>query len=132
MDHSCGKPGFALVAILTLALGIGANSAIFSVVDTVILRPLTYRDAGDLVVIEEATPKGGRVPVNATHFNEWRRSARSFEAMALIGGIVAIKLSSAMDNFIRLEQQGWWQPRCDRTRGRRRRVVQWTGWSWRR
>ncbi len=80
------NPGFAIVAILTLAIGIGANSAIFSVVNTVILLPLAYHESARLVVVDEVTP-GGRIPVNAMHFNEWRESARSFERMALIGGI---------------------------------------------
>src|SRR5215207_4563813 len=83
-------PGFSLVAIATLALGIGANTAIFSVVDHVLLRPLAYRDAERLYAVHEVVPKFAHVapliPVNAMHFREWRRSVRSFEGMALIGG----------------------------------------------
>src|SRR6516225_7114947 len=86
-------PGFAAVAIATLALGIGANTAVFSLVDTAILRPLAYKDAGTLYNIHEVVPKfaylAPLIPVNAVHFAEWRKSARSFEQMALISGDVA-------------------------------------------
>ena len=53
------NPGFTAVAILTLALGIGANTAIFSVVDTVLLRPLPFEDPSRLVVFHEGVPKMG-------------------------------------------------------------------------
>ena len=86
-------PGFSAVAIATLALGIGANTAVFSLVDTAILRPLAYRDSGRLVDIHEVVPKfaylAPLVPANAMHFLEWRKSAHSFEQMALIAGDVA-------------------------------------------
>jgi putative ABC transport system permease protein len=86
-------PGFAAVAVATLALGIGANTAVFSLVDTAILRPLAYRDAGRLYAIHEVVPKfaylAPLIPVNAMHFQEWRKSARSFEEMALAGEDVA-------------------------------------------
>src|SRR5437867_6396622 len=76
---------FASVAILTLALAIGANTAIFSVVDAVILKPLDYKDSSQLVVIHETIPKFGSIPVNAAHFLEWQNNADLFEQMALIG-----------------------------------------------
>ena len=84
------SPGFSIVAIATLALGIGANTAIFSVVDHVLLRPLPYRDSDRLYAVHEVVPKFAHVaplvPVNAMHFREWRRTVRSFDRMALIGG----------------------------------------------
>src|SRR4029453_10296266 len=81
------NPGFALAAILTLALGIGATTAVFSVVDTVLLRPLSYADSSRLVTIDEWTPCVGSIPVNGLHFQEWGRTATSFDQMALIGGL---------------------------------------------
>jgi predicted permease len=81
------NPGFALAAILTLALGIGATTAIFSVVDTVVLRPLSYADASRLVMIDEWTPSFGSIPVNGLHFQEWERAATSFDRAALVGGL---------------------------------------------
>jgi len=83
--------GFHGVAIATLALGIGANTAIFSVVDGVILRPLEYRESQRLVVIHEVVPRFANIapmiPVNAMHFLEWRKTARSFSEMALLGSV---------------------------------------------
>jgi hypothetical protein len=78
-------PGFTVAAVLTLALGIGANAAIFSVFDAVLLRPLPYRDADRLYVIHEGVSR--LIPANALHFREWRASTRTFEEMALIGGM---------------------------------------------
>src|SRR3954453_7023701 len=83
--------GFSAIAIATLALGIGANTAVFSLVDRVILRPLAYRNAGGLYAVHEVIPKFANIapliPVNAMHFREWRKSAKSFEDMAMIGGM---------------------------------------------
>src|SRR5437899_2859088 len=84
--------GFHGIAIATLALGIGANTAIFSVVDGVILRPLAYRESQQLVVVHEMVPKfatiAPMIPVNAMHFLEWRKTAHSFSDMALIGATI--------------------------------------------
>jgi predicted permease len=85
------NPGFSAIAIATLALAIMANTAIFSVVDTVILRPLAYPEADRLVTIHEVVPKFSRfaplVPVNGMHFRQWRKETRSLDQMALLGGI---------------------------------------------
>lgn len=80
------SPGFTIVAVLTLALGIGTTTAMFSIVDTVVLRPLSYADSDRLVMIDEWTPSFGAIPVSGLHFQEWRRTATSFDQIALIGG----------------------------------------------
>ncbi|HTQ56891.1 MAG TPA: ABC transporter permease [Bryobacteraceae bacterium] len=76
------SPGFALVVILTLALGIGANTALFSVVNAVLLRPLPYPDAGRLVWLGESDPKADGISVTWVNFEHWRDENHSFEAMA--------------------------------------------------
>jgi predicted permease len=85
------NPGFSLIAIATLAFGIGANTAIFSVFNGILLRPLGYGDESRLVAIHEVVPKfiqiAPRIPVNAMHFLEWRKSVKAFDQLAMIGGI---------------------------------------------
>jgi hypothetical protein len=78
------NPGFTAAAVLTLALGIGANSAIFSVVNAVLLRPLPYRNPERLVWIWATDERRGTVEDVATYpnFEDWRAQSRSFEAMA--------------------------------------------------
>ncbi len=71
--------GFAFVAIVTLALGIGANTAVFSVVDAVLLRALPYHDAGRLIDLSTTTPTGDRDAVSISEFEELRSQMRSIE-----------------------------------------------------
>ena len=83
-------PGFALTAIATLALGIGASTAVFTVVDSVILKPLSYRDSSKLVVIWEkvkylATTSIPYTGANPRHATIWKERAQSFSNLCLLG-----------------------------------------------
>src|ERR671936_2681832 len=75
-------PAFSIVAVLTLALGIGATTAIFSVVYGVLLRPLPYTDPDRIVAIFEVTPKGRPTGLADPNFDDFRDQSRSFQAMA--------------------------------------------------
>jgi predicted permease len=80
------SPGFAATAILTLALGIGASTAVFTVVDSIVLKPLTYRDSGNLVVAWERVRFLSSDPVgpNPRHVDLWRKRATSFGGLTLL------------------------------------------------
>ncbi|HTU35840.1 MAG TPA: ABC transporter permease [Candidatus Acidoferrum sp.] len=75
------SPGFTAIVILTLALGIGANTAIFSVVYSILLAPLPYRNPSRIVVLNETNPKVGNVSVSYPNFLDWRDQSRSFSQM---------------------------------------------------
>lgn len=80
------SPGFTAVAALTLALGVGANTAIFSVVNAVMLRPLPFANPDALVRLWESDPTHGRPTFSLSHpnFLDWRTEARTFQAMAAL------------------------------------------------
>ncbi len=82
------NPGFTAVAILTLALGIGANTAIFSIVNAVLLRPLPYRDAGRLATIFGTYPKNNVTDdvVSCPTYFDWKARNTSFEGMEASAG----------------------------------------------
>ena len=82
------QPAFALTAICTLALGIGATTAIFSVVNTVLLRPLPFEEADRVVAIQNMSATTGNKSqnVSAPDFHDWKAQSRSFEAMGYYQG----------------------------------------------
>jgi len=80
------SPGFAATAILTLTLGIGASTAIFTLVDSVLLKPLAYRDSGSLVAAWERVKflSDDRVGPNPRHWDLWRQRATAFQSLTLL------------------------------------------------
>src|ERR1700734_4138954 len=84
------SPGFAAVAVLVLALGIGANTAIFSVVNAVLLRPLPFDQPERVVALYHKPPQASfpgisLFAVSPANFYDWRMQAHSFEAMSAYG-----------------------------------------------
>ena len=77
-------PGFTLVAALTLALGIGVNSAIFSLADAALMRPLPFGRAERLVMLWERTPTSRKTGVSPLNMRDWNVQSRSFEGMAFV------------------------------------------------
>ena len=106
------RPGFTAVAAITLALGIGANTALFSVVNGVLLRSLPYPDADRLVMLWEVSPKSRSNHVSYPNFNDWRQQSQSFQYISantgkwggpetVIGGAEPVRASvvSVFRNF---------------------------------
>ncbi len=75
-------PGFTVVAILVIAVGIGANTAVFSVVNTVLLKPLTYPDPQSLVHLMNTGDQGSFPGANVPKFNIWRQQTGIFQQVA--------------------------------------------------
>src|SRR4051794_36113907 len=87
-------PGFALAAVLTLALGIGANALIFSVVNAVFIRPLSYSDSGRLVWATEFFPQFNSTLVLAPEFAAWNRLSTAFERIEAMGTTAGANVSA--------------------------------------
>jgi putative ABC transport system permease protein len=75
-------PGFTIVAIVVIAVGIGVNTAVFSVINTVLLKPLTYPDPQSLVSLMNTSPRGARAGANVPKFRVWREQTSIFSKVA--------------------------------------------------
>ncbi|HET9743580.1 MAG TPA: ABC transporter permease [Terriglobales bacterium] len=104
-------PGFTLVAVLVMALGIGANVALFTVVRSVLLKPLPYSDPGRLALIYEADNSQPHaspwLPVDAGSFWEWQRSTQSLAPMALVSPFQAYNVSGEGGKLPEVVEAAW-------------------------
>jgi predicted permease len=96
------RPAFTAVAVLTLALGIGANTAIFTVVEAVLLQPLPYGQPDRIVTLGERNSRGGESRVSHPNFIDWRRRSTSFEAMSEYACDTATVLGGTEPRFAQL------------------------------
>jgi len=98
------RPGFTLVAVITLSLGIGANTAIFSVVNAVLLRPLPFKNPERLVSIYERRANSGEahLPVSAHEFAAWQQRTHSFDALTLIESDLLTLTGRGDPTFVRI------------------------------
>src|SRR5881275_3661597 len=87
------NPGFSAVAVLTLALGIGANTAIFSVVYAVVLRPLPFPESERLVAVWTQTPQIDRLPMAAANHRDLKSQATVFEDIAILSRVANYNLT---------------------------------------
>src|SRR5690349_17600637 len=89
-------PGFFVVTVITLALGVGATTAIYSVINGVLLRPLPYPEADRIVQLWQLGERGGRGQVSDPNYDDWKAGTRSFSSMAQFtdGGVVSVSGAS--------------------------------------
>src|ERR1700704_231149 len=80
------NPGFTFFAVLTIALGLGANAAIFSLVDGVLLKSIGYPEPERIVQLWEKPPRGMRNGISGANYIDWAQQSQSFESMAAITG----------------------------------------------
>jgi putative ABC transport system permease protein len=96
------RPAFTVVAVLTLALGIGANTAIFSIIDGVLLRPLPYSEPDRIVELAERNSRGGASRVSQPNVLDWRQRSTSFEAVSQYSCDTATVLGGREPRFAQL------------------------------
>ncbi len=89
------SPGFTAIALLTLALGIGANTAIFSFVSGVLLKPLPYRDPHSIVLVWEKPPGGDRNGISTLNYLDWKNQNTVFESIAAVSFGGSLTLTGA-------------------------------------
>src|SRR5262245_51094384 len=89
------RPGFTAIAVLTLALGIGASTAIFSVVDGVLLRRLPYPDAEQIVQLREVSERGGKMAFAEPNFVDVRARSHSFQGVAQYTGEITTVIGAS-------------------------------------
>src|SRR3954467_4905323 len=95
------SPGWTFVTLLTIALGVGASTAVFSVADTFLIRPLAYRDAARVYAVSLQGKLPGEtisLSFSAAIVREWRNSARAIEAAAAYGGNPSARLRGDPDD----------------------------------
>src|SRR5215472_12612879 len=91
------SPGFTAAAVLTLALGIGANTAIFSLCNAVLFKALPYSDPDRIVMLWETMPDGRRITVAPANFVDWRDASHSFSEMAAVNPNSGFTLAARND-----------------------------------
>lgn len=96
------NPGFAAVAVITLALGIGANTAIFSVVYSVLFRPLPFQNAGRLVQLFETEVSPGNYPLSGADYLDWQAQTRTLSATSLYSWPHPVSASGASEPEVAL------------------------------
>ena len=92
------SPGFTAIAVLSLALGIGANAAIFSIADALLLRPLPVKDPGSVVEVDTDTPSGQPGGVSYPDYRDLRTSAKSFDGIAAFNYLTVSMARSAAES----------------------------------
>src|SRR5207244_2386142 len=97
-------PGFSAIAVLTVALGIGANTAIFSVVNAVLLRPLPYPEADRLTLLNESSEQIPDMSISMANFNDWRAQNSVFESMLAYQGDSAVFTGKGVPEHLRLRR----------------------------